>query len=297
MMEMRLALRPPRPQVAPKHRWTVRMLSNWWEELVAVVPPEWLPVDAPKENRRRVRRIREYGCGRYGCVYPTGQPGLVFKLTTDRSEAAFVVAAMQLSEWPEGMVRYHRIYQLEGESHYRRPVYALWRQEGHNVGDLGGGISERYQRRFGVSDCRSFVEDLRAFQKTAARVRSIVRNARRKPELLARVAELSSWARTYYRHSGPKWLRGAEHVAVARLECESLAAFMSGNSAGYLVGQALDYYLDHGLLLADLHLGNIGELFPPDFTTWELGITDPGHMVPLDAKWLDLEVPLLERKY
>jgi hypothetical protein len=255
-----------------------------------------MPVDAPAPNRRKRRALQEFGCGRYGCVYPTGDPSVVFKMTSDRAEAAFVVAAMSIGEWPAGMVRYHDIWQLDGVSYYNRPVYVLWRDEAENVGDLAGGISTRYQDKFGRGQCRDFVDELQYFQRIAHVARAKVQKSRNVRALLKRVDGLAPWAWEYYQRAAPQHLRGAEFIAVAKLQCSSLAQFMSGRHCGYLVGEALEFYLDKGLLLADVHLGNIGEVTPPDFSTWELGITDPGHMVPLAPRWLEVDVPLLENR-
>jgi len=52
-------------------------------------------------------------------------------------------------------------------------------------------------------------------------------------------------------------------------------------------------------VLADVHLGNVGEVRDEpedddDEFDWDLAITDPGVMVPLDPRWLSVDIPALE---
>ena len=127
-----------RPPEHPQKPWVGRVLTDWWPTLRdAVGSDRLMPRSAPRENPRRKRvQLREYGCGYYGCVFPTGNSGLVFKVTTDSSEAAFVAAARTIEAWPHGMVLYTNVWQLAGEKHGRRPVYVLWREAAGHVGEL-----------------------------------------------------------------------------------------------------------------------------------------------------------------
>lgn len=83
-------------------------------------------------------------------------------------------------------------------------------------------------------------------------------------------------------------LKGAMRVAAYAVACSTLASVMANEEGLYYVGQAFEFFCGEGLLLADVHLGNIGLL---DQERW--GITDPGHMVPLDPRWLSVEIPTL----
>jgi hypothetical protein len=55
-------------------------------------------------------------------------------------------------------------------------------------------------------------------------------------------------------------------------------------------GEALLFYYYHGLLLADVHLNNIGRSFE-DPNYWV--ISDPGHAVALSNRWATVSVPEL----
>jgi hypothetical protein len=61
---------------------------------------------------------------------------------------------------------------------------------------------------------------------------------------------------------------------------------------GASVGFALQFYARRGLVLADVHLGNVGEIRDPDSTEgWDLAIIDPGVMLPLDPRWMRVDIP------
>ncbi len=281
-------MKPGTFRLNPQHRWVEKVLMRWWPVLEEIVGPRWMPWDVEPEL--------SWGCGSYGCVFPTPESGIVCKVTSDMTEAAFVSAAMSLGKWPDGIVRYHKIFQLEDEHYYQRPVYVLWRQAAEGVGELyAQASSDWHKQRYGPGSCRSFIELLSQFQKEAARIRRAVLGARDKEKFLMRAQFLEDKAWDRYRTVGGHGVKGAELVAYKRLECRSLAHFMMGEECGGLVGGALDFYLDQDLLLADLHLGNIGEAIPEDYEDYEVVITDPGHMVPLSPRWLEVDVPLLEK--
>lgn len=75
--------------------------------------------------------------------------------------------------------------------------------------------------------------------------------------------------------------KGAQRVALGLRACEAVAELSANEPEGYLVGQALGYYLDHDLLLADVHINNIGEVERDGYREPLLVITDPGHAVSL----------------
>ena len=152
--------------------WSDKILTKHWAALEARVGAAWMPVavaehkglaavrrrlpyaqDAERamleerisklERRKKNLGFREYGCGHYGCVMPTATPGLVIKVTTDATEAAFVAAYLSMPprERPAGIVPYHRIIAIRSESHMKRPVFVLWRDEAQHVGKIDEWIS------------------------------------------------------------------------------------------------------------------------------------------------------------
>jgi hypothetical protein len=77
----------------------------------------------------------------------------------------------------------------------------------------------------------------------------------------------------------PQHLKGDSRLAVALHACEVSAEFMENEPVLDQVGKALAYYLENGILLADVHQNNIG-VVRRDGYTYNV-ITDPGHAVDL----------------
>lgn len=240
------------------------------------------------------RKYKELGCGHYGCVLSLPTPGTVLKVTSDPSEAAFVAAYLEINYDHPGVVRYDRIVELP-EKYRRRRTFAIWRQEAENVGELvTDRLHERYWKKYGPSMVE-FVRNLNLFKRQAEPARTVIRASTNPEKLLAEAARLEDWAWSQIAdgHMLSAHRTSAQLVAYKRRQLEMIAEEMANTHAGYLIGQAFDFYLEQGILLADVHLGNIGEVVPPEHSSWEIVITDPGHMVPLDPKWLQVEIPQL----
>lgn len=239
-------------------------------------------------------KYEEYGCGHYGCVLPVPDGRIVLKVTSDPTEAAFVAIYLGLKDKPLGIVRYHQIVQLP-EKYRRRPTYAIWRDEAEHV---GGTLSLKrmlvYRERYG-RDINAFDRNLSHFKNLASDVRDIVVRSTNRAKLLEEASKAQDWAWSYVAddHLSTTGMTAPRKLAVVRRRLEVLAEEMGSTAAGYLVGEALGELLDQGILLADVHHNNIGEVDLPDYSKWEFVITDPGHMVALDPKWFEVEIPQL----
>ncbi len=77
--------------------------------------------------------------------------------------------------------------------------------------------------------------------------------------------------------------------------CKQIAVEMeNANGKSYLVGKALNEYMEEGLLLADVHHNNVGVLRRPDYTGGIFVITDPGHAIVLKKELSEIQIPTLE---
>ena len=78
--------------------------------------------------------------------------------------------------------------------------------------------------------------------------------------------------------------KGAKQIAVALKACEVIAVAMETSSYfGHSVGTVLGYSLDNGMLLADVHQHNVGQVKRKDNAYEPIWvITDPGHAVFLE---------------
>ena len=86
-----------------------------------------------------------------------------------------------------------------------------------------------------------------------------------------------------------KRYRGPLRLAVALRLCDITAEIMENTYGCDTVGDALRYYLKEGILLADVHTGNVGTV--ERTPGWV--ITDPGHAVGLEDRWSSVSVPVL----
>jgi len=122
--------------------WSDDAIVSNWDALASMLPSKWLPQRAGKRLITGKQIFKEYGCGNYGCVYPTQDPEIVFKITSDQTEADFVSTAAALRE-PAGMVRYYAIYKIDGERKRTKDsgvshsnVYVMLRESADKIGQI-----------------------------------------------------------------------------------------------------------------------------------------------------------------
>lgn len=296
--------------------WTVRVLRDHWSRILEHVPPAWMPVNTPLKRWH----FQEYGCGHYGCVMPTSDPDVVCKVTTDVTEAGFVAIAKTLDYYPSGLVQYHKVLALPGTTHRNRPLFILWRATAYDVGAL---------KCHGVSHPSKFREALTPDEYQAAERRywdehnqvvfcryltlfnafaGVARDSLKKNFSLAIAAKnYEDWAwdisaewgdaELLPRYGEPstafkrlRTYRGAQRVGLALRGAELLTEHMQNSAASYLVGEALRFYFMRGILLADVHINNIGKAPVEDHRDREWVITDPGHAVVLDDRYVGVSI-------
>jgi hypothetical protein len=282
------------------------------------------------------------GCAHYGCVYRTNQPGIVFKITTDVSEAHFIKIALDLKPQvdPIGIVEYFKVFALPPETtHLNRPVFAVWREEAFNVGDAEGGWKTYLLQKHNITDDaaqyavqympwekllgKENMGEVYYFQKSfdqlKRRMRQYMMHA---DEVRNRLVKLHKKLTPdeYWSYVAQQWnsavvsrnfydelfsdddgeMKTIDEVARTardwekRLQmhlaiCDQQAELMRNEYMGDGVGAVLQDYLDAGILLADVHMGNIGtrrdDLMPI--------IVDPGHAVFFKREFETVGVPMI----
>jgi hypothetical protein len=250
----------------------------------------------PKHTTKRGGKVtvEEFGCGHYGCVMPTDDPEVVCKITSDAAEAVFVAAALSLGSFPEGIVKYFGVFELPGE-HRKRKTFILWREAATSVGLRTDSDYDTYA----TNNLRRF---LYLFKNCASAARDSLKNANDVAAMLASAKAQSDWAWEQSRKidlnrdegasaidSFLSYIRGAGRVAFALTMCDVIAETMENTDGCELVGDALRHYLTEGILLADVHGGNVGKVK----RTSGYIITDPGHAVGLEERWRAVSVPAL----
>lgn len=287
--------------------WVDKTMTTMWSRIVAAAPKRaWVP---KHEMRGRKVEVHELGCGHYGCVMPTDDPKVVCKLTTDAAEGAFVTAALSIGPIDDGLVEYHAIYGIPDLTHRKRPMFVLWREAAEDVGFVGRALpsghgaallnpeSERYddyeyrsivvlRRLLGfykeaAGDARNSLKGGSVFEKLEA--------ARRHEDWAHEPASEFDWdtAKQNTIYNLHARFRGPQRLAINLAVCESLELWMENTYLCDLIGSALRFYREHGLLLADVHAGNIGRVPRAGKTPV---ITDPGHAIALDRKWSPVHI-------
>lgn len=267
-------------------------MNTAWERVARAVPEEWLPTRAARSRSKFV----ELGCGVFGCVMPTSDPKVVLKLTSDVSEAKFAAVAQKVGDRVPGIVGYHKVVHVEGFAYRKRPIYLLWRQAAKDVGFLQsiawGSPGGDYDRRE-ASEAAVLLRQLKLTSEVA--FSRIDRAMKTRPGIEQKVQYAKETWSAYERASERyiralqedrvHWIgdaRGAEGVGVQCVLANNLMGELINNEAGYAIGEGAQVYLnEEQILLADLHLGNIGK----DEDGVPI-ITDPGLAIQVGPKWL-----------
>ncbi|MCP4204219.1 MAG: hypothetical protein GY769_20070 [bacterium] len=283
--------------------WVDRHLGLAWDRVRAVVPnEEWLPLVTEDGKGRAKVSFEEYGCGRYGCVMPTYEPNVVVKLTSDVTEAFFVAAALSMNDpnaW-NGMVEYYAIYRIKNAFHRRRPLYVLWREAAVRVGrDSLVHWSSAMQRDDGGYMARSMsalFHNLHEFRQYAEAVRKQLKRSKDPYALVAEAEDkYADWAWKQISHDAGENIdffqrtRGAQRLAALLRFLAIQAEMMEHTYLSDGLGESLAFFLENGLLLADVHADNIGLVVREDYGE-RIVITDPGHAVPLIERWDHVEI-------
>jgi len=283
----------------PNPAWADRILRNNWSLIESKVGHNLMPYPTSPGKSS----FDELGCGHYGCVYSTQTDGTVFKITSDVTEAVFISCAIDLGDdYPEGgIVRYGGVWEVPGEKFKKRNVFVLTREEAENVGGLRYAADALGR---GWNSAQRAINRLTKFKEFAHLAREKINNSSDKRKTVSEIIRLKDWAEDIVSYSEisemkynefariPSHLKGARGAAYAVQACRIIADEMSGEDVGYAIGTTLREFLDEGLLLADVHTGNVGQVTRgAGNSVWV--ITDPGHVVPIRDRWLDVAVASL----
>lgn len=245
-MAQKLVCNPP---------WVTKIIGDAYEELRSLVPPAWMPqIDNVRgAGDHIVGDLSEYGCGAYGCVYPTMDENVVLKVTTDDTEAEFA-GSFANSLQPMICVIYHQALKLPVKHRHKpgedeRDVYLLWRESADHVGGLANYIDDDDERGTKIGDRAAFLIDA---QHEAAR------HAFRAVRLRESDAQMKTTIQA--------WLG-----ACKRMGSDPMLPELRPLAMGLI-----DNYHEQRVLFGDVHMGNIGRVQRGDAYHWV--ITDPGHI-------------------
>lgn len=258
--------------------WSNAAVTDLWSQLERRVGKKRMPL-------RRGSKYREYGAGRYGVVLPTGQTGVVLKLTTDKSEAmAAAWLARQRRPLP-GIARYYDVLELPVK-HRGRTVYALWREEAHYVGGIRyHKDSKRDRAQFrtenkllstATSTAQSLVQRLTDDPRKIDAFAVVAREAHARVKRIPLKSMVEEFLRLDTLRAGHGTRTTVERVLLG-------ARLLSRGKILNRVGDAMTTAFERGVFLADVHDGNIG-MVTRGKKTFAV-ITDPGNAIPVSRKF------------
>jgi len=233
--------------------------------------------------------VKEYGAGSWGVVSPTTTPHVVVKLTQDKPEAWLVSLILGqpnmghpgIGQPPRGIVEYHDVLQLKHESHKGKEIFAIWRSEAKDIGSaLAGAIIKNDMIVGGNSATMSTLMSITRMTSVIRHIWNDIIALRRVTPDDARYAAVLHviWQHTQQRSvSNHRELMSITH-GLQQLWEEIEDAQL--DPACKPIADAFEFFLKHGVLLADVHWNNIGRDMVPPYP-WI--ITDPGHALILDT--------------
>jgi len=196
------------------------------------ISPEWFPrMDhiSGAGAQDIVARIKEYGCGAYGCAFPTGDPGVVMKLTTDSTEADFAAKFANSLAAPI-CVEYYAVIRLAAQ-HKGRQIYLLWRESAEHVGAIYKVLGER---------ARTFID---VQHSSAQHGYEMIRRHPGTPKALEAIDD---------------WL----------FFCEEMATQDEVPQLNELGAGMLRIWREQHIFFGDVHSGNVGMVKRADGTHW-----------------------------
>jgi hypothetical protein len=276
-----------------------RAIADNFATLQKRVLPAYMPVltDARASRNDLVVEVVELGCGAYGCVLPTDDPGVVLKVTTDATEFELVSKILpEVGGAPEGLARYFAWAELEGKVKLSRGgdehnAFALWRESASDIGDLEEIIVKTSRTQEGDERLRT----LRSFhllveqQQAATEAYVMLARAPNPDRLYMEAIHHHDIAvdRPLSSSSLPGSLVHAEPPARALALLinyfRACVAEIAASGALGLVGRALEHLFERGILVADVHTENVGRVKRGADRPWV--ITDPGNVAVLPQPW------------
>jgi hypothetical protein len=264
--------RPASNHLVPNPAWANNVIEQLWHRLQTETPQRMPRLDMlqAEGDNTLVGEVREFGCGFYGCVYPTVDPRVVMKITTDDTEAEFASNLSPTLIHPV-CTDYYKVVELNLQ-HDGRKVYILRRQEAHLVGKILEAIAEAHGHK--TLD-RAF-ELIWMQHKNAEIAYQIMKGARK------RLIALDD----YIEQLTPRQLntlKKADATKAAR-EWASSVADLAVSDIPELSGlfrDILEVFHRQHILFGDVHNGNLGAIHSPDGgVRWV--ITDPGHVAVIN---------------
>jgi hypothetical protein len=293
--------------------WADKLIHDNWPQISKFAAKHGLPDPMPSLSASRNVLWHEYGCGKWGCAYPTPNKDVVCKLTSDPTEVKAVVEVYALPEDVDlgGFAEYYAILPLTGKrkpegEREATPVYLLWREAadcGENIEMLVKSMRREgqdsrvvdaydasWQLLLNAQACAAVLKHLhdQARDKEAFMWETInnfpygVEQASKMRGVLTKLVK-DRLHKTRTPVTNPaEGVTPAEHAAFMWVSLELLFDELIGlQPVAPLkrVAETMQQLLRHNILLADVHDANVCEVQRGDEKPWV--IIDPGNAVRL----------------
>ena len=230
--------------------WADKVLVSAYDELIASggIRPAWVPrlTDLHLYQGKQISgRFREFGCGTYGCVYPTLDDKVVLKVTTDSTEMEFATKLSATLVAPV-CVDYYVAFATD-QQHKGATINLLWRESAFDVGKL----AEAAQDQWGTGEAAV--------------------------ELVAEQWELAQVAlkKLWVEHGDAARPLAAWADSLDRMARQDDVPSLKPVGAGML-----KIYREQNVFFGDVHIGNLGCVDRDGDLPWV--ITDPGNIVVIN---------------
>ncbi len=231
-----------------------QLIARGFEALEDTIPPKWMPklVGVKYDGRGSLKAsAHQYGCGAYGCVFPTLDPGVVLKVTEDDTEGEFAaMIAPQLEV--QICVKYHLVIKVDPDE-TTHPTYLVWRESARKVGQIVKEVAQHDEYDRDHADAVSQLAK----------------------ELINNQHKAAKDAYDAIQHGAPVKQRNA--LVTRWLEsCEKMARQIKVPELRWVGESLVEVYRANRVFFGDLHEGNFGLVAREDGPRWV--ITDPGHV-------------------
>lgn len=246
-------------------QWAAKIIRDNWRGLADVAGPERMPASGPTGT------FQFLGCGVHGCVVATADPAIVLKITDDADEAGFAAASMAAPGAPPGVVRYAAAARIPSP----RPRFALWREAAHRAllrEDVADALGTA---RLAADVVRS------ALRRAAASAVAEAVEAARAGDVDGAVTEKADDPTRAAIYAASRLRRPAERAAAGMWLFRRYAEAVEDDLPE--VSRALLWWMRRGLLLCDVHSGNVGLVTRGGREV--AVIIDPGHALLLDPSY------------
>lgn len=244
MMDAGLVHNPP---------WVTKIVAQMFDHLGDYgIPPQWYPKISGLRARGNevTAHLKEYGCGAYGCVFPTFDDQVVLKVTADDTEAEFAADLANRLVRPI-CVHYEAVIPTGTQDERGSEVYLLWRESADYVGRIDQYLDER--EADGARAIELINEQHQAGQEAFSELYNYMNGSGKTTDLAV------------YR-TVARWLN----------KCEAMARQTEVPTLRALGEDLVQVYNDQQVLFGDIHSGNLGFVKRRDGGQWV--ITDPGHV-------------------